>query len=369
MQRSTAQLGRVGLDPRPHAQARLAALCPALWPALCSALVACGTAPPAPPPPPLAPAAQPPASTERLLAEDERLRVVLPGPGASFADLARRWLDDPTRGWEIAALNGLSAPRAGEPLLLPRRAIDPLGLVGDRLQTVTVLCYHRIGSGLGRMGVTPEQFAQQMEWLTAHGYPVVRLSDLADQLAGRRALPPNSLVITFDDGYESVHRHAYPVLRRLGLPATLFLYTDFVGGGGDALSWPQVREMAASGLIDFQAHSRTHANLTQRRAGETDAAYRQRLDEEVGGSREAIQRRLGGAPVQHFAYPFGDSNDAVREALRRRRYELGLTVQPGGNPAYAPPLQLRRTMIFGSHDLEAFKARLQVQRPLPGPRS
>ncbi|HNB45758.1 MAG TPA: polysaccharide deacetylase family protein, partial [Burkholderiaceae bacterium] len=315
------------------------------------------------------PVAPPSPAAERLLAEDERLRLVLPGPGATFADLARRWLGDPTRGWEIAALNGLAAPRAGEPLLLPRRALDPLGLVGDRLQTVTVLCYHRIGSGLGRMGVTPEQFAQQMEWLSANGYHIVRLSDLADQLDGRRALPPNSLVITFDDGYESVHRHAYPVLRRLGLPATLFLYTDFVGGGGDALSWPQVREMAASGLIDFQAHSRTHANLAQRRAGESDAAYRQRLDEEVSGSREAIQRRLDGAPVQHFAYPFGDSNDAVREALRRRHYELGLTVQPGGNPAYAPPLLLRRTMIFGSHDLEAFKARLQVQRPLPGPRS
>lgn len=340
--------------------------------ALGAGLAACGTAPTEPPrAPAVAPAAGPttPPPTERLLAEDERLRVILPGPGATFTELARRWLDDPTRGWEIAALNGLEAPRPGEPLLLPRRPIDPLGLADGRIQTVTVLCYHRIGSGLGRMGVAPEQFAQQMEWLTANGYRVVRLSDLADQLAGHRALPPKSLVITFDDGYESVHRHAYPVLRRLGLPATLFLYTDFIGGGGDALSWPQVREMAASGLIDFQAHSRTHANLAQRRAGETEVAYRQRLDDEVNGSREAIQRRLSGSEVRHFAYPFGDANDAVREALRRRRYELGLTVQPGGNPAYAPPLQLRRTMIFGSHDLEAFKARLQVQRPLPGPRS
>lgn len=360
MQRSAARPPRMGI--RCAAQALLAALC--------AGLTACGSAPPGPSSSPAAtPVGTPSLAAERLLAEDQRLRVVLPGPGATFADLARRWLDDPTRGWEIAALNGVAAPRAGEPLLLPRRALDPLGLTGERLQTVTVLCYHRIGNGLGRMGVAPEQFAQQMEWLAANGYHVVRLSDLADQLAGRRALPPNSLVLTFDDGYASVHRHAYPVLRRLGLPATLFLYTDFVGGGGDALSWPQVREMAASGLIDFQAHSRTHANLVQRRAGEADAAYRQRLDEEVSGSREAIQRHLDGAPVQHFAYPFGDSNDAVREALRRHLYELGLTVQPGGNPAYAPPLQLRRTMIFGSHNLEAFKARLQVQRPLPGPRS
>jgi peptidoglycan/xylan/chitin deacetylase (PgdA/CDA1 family) len=314
------------------------------------------------------PSAQPPA--ERLLARDDRLLLVQPGPGATFTDLARRWLDDPTRDWEIAALNGLSAPRPGEPLLLPRRPVDPLGLQGGQLQTVTVLCYHRIGAGLGRMGVAPEQFALQMDWLAANGYRVVRLADLAEQLAGRRALPPKSLVITFDDGYQSVYRHAYPVLRRLDFAATLFLYTDFIGGGGDALSWAQVREMAASGLIDVQAHSRSHANLSQRRADESEAAYRQRIDDEVHQSREAIQRRLGaGTPVPFFAYPFGDSNDLVRELLRLRRYELGLSVLPGGNPAYAPPLLLRRTMIFGSHDLEAFKARLQTQRPLPAPRS
>lgn len=347
-------------------------------------LAACGSAPPpADPAPaqsaphsaatPAAPArpggALPAAHEDRLLAQDDHLLVVLPGRTSTWDTLARHWLGDPTRGWEIAALNGLETPRPAEPLLLPRRPVNPIGLDRLQLQTVTILCYHRIGSGSGRMGVGAEQFAQQMEWLAGNGFRVIRLAELAQQLSGQRALPPRSIVITFDDGYESVHRHAYPVLRRLGFPATLFLYTDFIGAGADALTWAQVREMAASGLIDFQAHSRTHANLTQRQPGETDTTYRQRLDAEVSGSREAIQRRLSGSEVRHFAYPFGDSNELLRDVLLRRRFDLGLSVQPGGNPAFAPPLLLRRTMIYGSHDLEAFKSRLQIERPLPSPRS
>ena len=59
------------------------------------------------------------------------------------------------------------------------------------------------------------------------------------------------MVITIDDGYESTYRHAFPILKRHGFPATVFVYTDFLGGG-DALTWPQLQEMSASGLIDVQ---------------------------------------------------------------------------------------------------------------------
>ena len=56
----------------------------------------------------------------------------------------------------------------------------------------------------------------------------------------------------------------------------MYLYTDFVGAS-DALTWPQMKEMMASGLIEIQPHSKTHANLTLRLPGETDARYRERI--------------------------------------------------------------------------------------------
>ena len=74
------------------------------------------------------------------------------------------------------------------------------------------------------------------------------------------------MVITIDDGYRSTYEVAFPVLKRHSFPATVFLYSDFVGAG-DALTWAQMKEMTQSGLIDIQPHSKSHANLTLKLAG------------------------------------------------------------------------------------------------------
>ena len=179
-------------------------------------------------------------------------------------------------------------------------------------------------------------------------------------LEGRRALPRRAVVITFDDGHISSHQYAYPLLVKYGIPATFFLYTDFLGAK-EGLSWAQIREMAKSGLIDFQAHSRTHPNLMLRLPGESEQRYRDRLDNEIRVPRDVIQRNLP-VKVTQYAYPFGDANQAVLDRLVKADYRLGLTVNPGGNAFFAHPLMLRRTMVFGDHDLQAFKGLLQVQR-------
>ena len=66
--------------------------------------------------------------------------------------------------------------------------------------------------------------------------------------------------------------------------------------------------------------------------------------------------------MSHYAYPYGDANDLVLDRMAAARYSLGLTVNAGGNPFYAYPLALRRTMIYGDQDLAAFRAALQVFR-------
>lgn len=301
-------------------------------------------------------------SNEGVLARDERWLLYLPQPQDSYASIAARFLGSSQRDWEVAEANTGAKPRAGYPVIVPLKPTNPTGVKRDRFQTIPILCYHRVGNSTNRMTVSTAAFAEQLDWLDANGYRVLRLQDLAAFLDGKQALPAKSVVLTFDDGYESYYRYAYPLLKKHGFPATVFLYTDFVGAG-DALNWPQMQEMTATGLIDIQAHSKTHANLINRLRDESEAAYRQRLDTEARVPREQIERRLK-LPVKQFAYPYGDANEIVLDVLTRNNYRLGVTVNPGGTPFYAQPLMLRRTMIYGNHDLEAFKARLQISRPI-----
>lgn len=297
-----------------------------------------------------------------VIAQNDRYVIYLPGTDDTLASLAGRFLGSERRQWEIAEFNNIARAEPDQAVVIPLRPVNPKGVTPEGYQTVPILAYHRVGPRASPMIMPPDTFAAQMEYLARNNYQVIRLSELVDFLEGRGQLPKRAIVITFDDGHVSSYQHAYPVLRKYGFPATFFLYTDFLDAG-EGLRWSQIREMAQSGLVDFQGHSKTHANLIVRLPGETEQRYRERLDAEIRIPRDLIQRNLSGK-VTHYAYPFGDANEAVLERLVQTGYELGLTVNSGGNPFYAYPLMLRRTMIFGGASLEAFKAALQVHKDI-----
>lgn len=298
-----------------------------------------------------------------VVGRHERLLVVLPAEGETPAELAKRFLGNADLAWRIAEANGQRWDLPpGEPAVVPLGPPAPFGVGSEGAQAVTVLCYHRFGSPASKMVVTPANFEAQLEWLQVHHYQVLRLADLAAFLEGRQALPRRSVLITIDDGYESAWRVAFPALKKRGLPATLFVPTDFVGAR-DAMSWAQMEEMVGSGLVDVQPHGKTHRSLADRGGSGSETAWRQQIEGELRQSRAAIERRLGAsAAPRAFAYPFGDVDDAVLDSMQRLQFTLGLTVDAGGNPFYAPPLMLRRTMIFGDMDLDEFQARLANRR-------
>jgi peptidoglycan/xylan/chitin deacetylase (PgdA/CDA1 family) len=317
----------------------------------------CATTPePAPVPAAPAPVVAPPPIAGPVVNRDRDFALVVVGSTDTPATLAARCLGDAGKAWQVREANSPEALRPGQIAAIPLRVRNPVGVQANGYQTVPILCYHRFGNRWGKLAVTPAAFEAQMEHLARNGYHVISLKQLARFLEGTEALPPKSVVVTIDDGYRSTYDIAFPVLRKHGFQATVFLYSDFVGAS-DALTWAQMKEMTASGLIDIEPHSKTHANLTLRLPGESEARFRDRVKREIDAPIAALRERMG-EPSFTYAYPYGDVNEYVVELLQRQGIKQGVTVTPGGNGFFAYPYMLRRSMVFGGEDLDTFKSKL-----------
>ena len=344
------------------------AVCPRRPPSLRSRAFACvalagivlaiaGCASTRPPPAPEAPAPVVAApDTGPVVNRDEDFVIVTVRDGETLNSLALRYLGDADKAWWIAQFNGTTTVRAGQIVVIPLRTRNAIGVYANGYQTIPILCYHRFGPRATKLNVTPAAFEAQMEYLAREGYTVIPLKRLARFLEGREPLPAKTVAITIDDGYRSSYEIAYPILRKFGFPATVFLYTDFVGAS-DAMTWAQMKEMIASGVIDIQPHSKSHANLTLRLPGETDAKFKERIRREVDAPLAVLRERLA-EPSFTYAYPYGDVNEWVVDLLTQKTVSQGVTVTPGGNGFFAYPYMLRRSMVFGNEDLDAFKGKL-----------
>lgn len=295
-----------------------------------------------------------------VIAATDDYTIVMAQPHDTFRSLAEQYLGDQSQDWVIADFNQLNDIRAGQEIIIPHHPHNPIGVYPDGYQTVPILVYHRFGRKPDRLALTPEMFEAQMAYLQHQGYRVIRLSDMHAFLQGHGSLPKKAVVITIDDGFKSAYTIAYPILKKYGFPATLFVYSSFIGLPG-GLSWTQMREMVDSSLIDIQSHSKTHTNLALKQADESPEAYERRIQQEIQHPARQIKRHLQ-LSVHTFSYPYGDANDIVVEQLKKSAYRMAATVQRGGNACFADPLRLRRTLIYGDEPLETFKKRLEVFR-------
>ncbi len=297
----------------------------------------------------------------RVVLKNRDFLVVDANTSANFETLARQYLGSKHHAHVIEDANrGITRSGAGGLVSIPLKPLNATSVYSDGYQVVPILCYHQFVEGVkskSAMQVSARAFGEQMAYLSQNGYQVIPFSRLSEFLDGTRSIPPKSVVITIDDGYKSVYETAFPILRKYGFPATLFLYTDFVGGGA-ALSWSQIREMQDSGLVDMESHSRTHSSLV-RKQDESLAEYKTRISEEISVPEQVVKQRMN-RQLQHYAYPFGDTSALVVDSLQARSYSLAATVQRGSNAAFAPPLLLKRNMIYAGDDMRAFTRQLKV---------
>jgi peptidoglycan/xylan/chitin deacetylase (PgdA/CDA1 family) len=217
-------------------------------------------------------------------------------------------------------------------------------------QALLVLCYHSVSDGWEHaLSVTPEAFREQAESLAGAGVPPVSAEALA---AGER----RGLHVTFDDAYVGV-LDALPVLERLGLPATIFVSAGFADEGrplavpelaADAeahpellatMTWDQLREVAARG-VEIGSHTISHPHLTQL----TDAE----LDRELTDSKQRVGDELG-RPARLLAYPYGEHDSRVHDAVRRAGYSAAFAQWPGSS--LRNPLALPRVSFYRGESL------------------
>lgn len=278
----------------------------------------------------------------------------------SYRSLAKEYLGDADAASVVAAANdGDGGVQKGGVAVVPLRPRNAAHVYTDGYQTVPILCYHRFANERSDdpLVVAAADFRAQLEYLRDNGYNVISLQRFESFLGGGAVLPEKAVVLTIDDGYRSVMEIAYPLLREFGYPATLFVYPDFIGGG-HALSWGQLKTLQDTGVIDIQSHSKTHTSHSAD-PSEAKAAYEARIDEEVSVSKRALQRRVGVA-MGHYAYPYGDTSPLVAQLLQRSGVSLAATVQRGANASFAPPLWLKRDMVYGRDSLGTFARRLRV---------
>lgn len=291
-----------------------------------------------------------------------------------------------------------------------------------------VLMYHRIVDPAracwcdpATISATPADFAWQMRLLAAR-YRVIAADELLHVLAQRRPLPPRATLLTFDDGCRDFGEVAWPVLRKLKLPVTLFVPTAFPGGGQAAFWWDRLataaRETARPAItvrglgtlrLDTPAKRHRSVRALQRwikslphrdgmavveQACEEMGEERRDADiltwrelralmadgvtigahsrthpaltrlgaaearAEIAGSRADLRRELGVAPAL-FSYPFGDVDRGVADLVAEAGFEAAVTCQSGmSDIAAIDPLLLRRMNVTRRTSRLAFAVRL-----------
>lgn len=225
---------------------------------------------------------------------------------------------------------------------------------------ISILMYHQVGNfeNITRLKANychVDSFRKQMHFLRRWGYHVISLTDAIRGLKGEIDLPNHSVVITFDDGYENFYDHAYPILKELELPSTVYAVAGMVGKPSDWLyeddiepaplmTLEQMLEVQMHG-VDFGSHAIDHPRLSK--LSQTE------MNRQVVESKAMLEELLQ-KPVHHICYPYGDHDEAVIEASDKAGYLSGTTIVKGSAWQDHDALALPRKAISINDSLYRF---------------
>jgi biofilm PGA synthesis lipoprotein PgaB len=243
------------------------------------------------------------------------------------------------------------------------------------------LSYHDVRDDLkespDRYTVDTGEFVKQLAWLREHGYQPVSLQQILDARAGRAPLPDNAVLLTFDDGYRSFYTRVFPLLKLFGYPALLALVGRWMEATPEEpitadqvafprrnlMSWDEVREVAASGLVEVASHSfDLHRGILANPQGntqpaatayrydpatrryESDAKYLVRVREDLTQSVALLKERLRLRP-RAMVWPYGAYNEVIADLARELGMAVTFNLGDGRNDPRAPRPDFFRTVV------------------------
>lgn len=228
-------------------------------------------------------------------------------------------------------------------------------------QGVSILMYHQIGpfppmSAHRSTYCHHRSFALQMLTLRVLGIKVMAIDEVLNYIKKGGAECPlqrggpslkKTVSLTFDDGYENFFEYAYPVLRRHGFPATVYLISGYIGkdalwfraDGRDTpplMSKSRIYGLMEHGLVTFGSHGVNHKKLAE--IPRAEMAFEVR---ESKRQLEAMFKR----PFNHFCYPYGSYDRTVLEEVKKAGFETAVTCVRGATYIGADPYQLPRKAV------------------------
>ena len=215
-----------------------------------------------------------------------------------------------------------------------------------------ILAYHRVNPEVkDSLSVSPATLDTQLKQLRSQGWENVVLEEAiasGDPIAHTR-----KFAVTFDDGYRDNYSHAFPVLKQLGMRATVFVSTTYVDTGQSfpwvtrssssrdipeddlPLTWKQLNEMVLAGVFHVGSHTLTHPLLSRL---DRDAAYR-----EIYESKQVLEDRLN-VPVTSFCYPAGAFSQETIRLVDQSGYTSAVVTPNRFIPE--TPLTLHRVGVY-----------------------
>ncbi len=226
---------------------------------------------------------------------------------------------------------------------------------------IPVLAYHQVDVEfeLGVNSISPRAFESQIRFIVEQGYTAITPNRLIQAITSYSALPRCSILITFDDGYESFYTYAYPILKRYGLTATVFMLAGYIGqfNGWDVrrsfkrpkhLSSDQIQTLFKNG-IGFGSHGLHHRFLTH--------CSRLEVKAELEESKSRLENLLQ-HPIQSFAYPYGSVDSETTDMVQSAGYRIAFSLNPCKESSADAMYRFPRMGIYQCDTFQSFQAKL-----------